>query len=38
MFMSIFIKGYITAFVFKNIANLQVKLLKSYLQLGILNF
>jgi len=33
MFMSIFIKGYITAFVFKNIANLQVKLLKSYLQL-----
>ena len=33
MIMSIFIKGYITAFVFKNIANLQVKLLKSYLQL-----
>ena len=33
MFVSIFIKGYITAFVFKNIANLQVKLLKSYLKL-----
>ena len=27
MIMSMFIKGYITAFVFKNIANLQVKLL-----------
>ena len=33
MIVSIFINGYITAFVFKNIANLQVKLLRSYLQL-----
>ncbi len=38
MVMSILIKAYIAAFVFKNIANLQVKLLKSYLNLEYSDF